>query len=104
MSTHDIQITARRLQQIGRLVAKASAKPSRKKPWGQLPAKVRRAMQMTKAQREATEAKFAAAFVHVIYHIQPVGDGFQVWNAQNHKVEGTFQTFRKASEYVRENS
>lgn len=78
--------------------------PKAKKPWGPLPAKVRRAMQGSKAQREAAEAKFAAAFVHVIYHIQPTGDGFQVWNVQNHKVEGTFQTFRKASEYVRDNA
>lgn len=102
--TTDIHITARRLQQIGRLVAKAT-KPARvKKPWGPLPAKVRRAMQPTKAQRRDFDAKYAAAYVHVRYHVQPVGDGFEVWDTADHSVVARFPTFSRAKTFVESHS
>lgn len=90
---------------IGRAVNGAVARaPKARKPWGPLPAKVRRAMQQTKAQREAAEAKFYAAFVHVRFHIQPTGEGFEVWNVETHEVCGTFPTFSRAKTYVESNS
>lgn len=101
MSADDIQITARRLQQIGRLVAKAANGRRAKKPWGPLPPKIRRAMQPTKQQRADFNAKFAAAYVHVQYHIQPTGDGFEVCDTTSNAVLGKFETFRRASDYVR---
>lgn len=90
---------------VGRAVNAAIRKaPKAKKPWGQLPPKVRRAMQPTKAQREDFNAKFCAAFNHVRFHIQPTGEGFEVWCTQTHEVHGTFPTLSRARGYVEANS
>ena len=93
------------LGRVADAVSKAvRSAPRGKKPWGPLPKKVRAAMQGSKAQREAAEAKFYAAFVHVRFHIQPTGEGFEVWNVENHKVVGTFPTFSRAKTFVESHS
>lgn len=91
---------------VGRAVNAAIRKaPKAKKPWGTLPAKVRRAMQPTKAQRRDFDAKYVeASTFHVRYQIKAIGDGFEVWDVQTHDVVATFPTLTRARSYVEAHS
>lgn len=103
--TRDLNASLRRVARAVRYAASAKRKRSKAKAsLRPLPAKVRRAMQPTKKQRDDFERKFCEAFFHVRYHIQPTGNGFEVWNVVSHKVEATFPTFSRAKAYVGEKS
>ena len=111
MSTDDIQITARRLQQIGRLVTNAAKTRATNRDRKRVHREgLRRALKMNKAvkatpkQRADFEAKFCASFNHVRFHIQPTGEGFEVWNVESHEICATFPTFSRAKTYVESHS
>lgn len=54
----------------------------------------------TKQQRAEFDARYAAAYVHVKYHIQPVFDAYEIWCVDSGDVLAVFPSFGKAQQFV----
>lgn len=78
-----------RLGRIGR-----KPKKSMTKPYSEM-------QRATKAQRDAFALLTEATFYGGRYTIRPVGDGYEIWDAESHDVYGPYRTFDDARGAVR---